>query len=121
MKQEGMQQQSMKQEDKNQQGQFVDSLHNQLQELENNFRKQISELREKLSRGPKEKMQTESPKKKAEIKPLSYEVSYSSSSAYKDGKLDVKEHIEVKNPELNFIADRLSGQEEFDVKIKKQG
>jgi len=34
MKQEGMQQQSMKQEDKNQQGQFVDSLHKQLQELE---------------------------------------------------------------------------------------
>jgi hypothetical protein len=121
IKQEGIKQEGSKQEDKNQQGHFVDSLHKQLQELENNFQKQISELREKLFKGPQEKMQTESSEKKAEIKPLNYEVSYSSSSRYKDGKRDLKEHIEVKNPDLNLVADRLPGQEEFDVKIKKQG
>jgi len=68
-------------------------------------------------------MQTEQPKK-AETKPhkpVNYSVSYSTASTYKDGIRDVKEHVEVKNPELNLVADRLPGKEEFDVKIQKEG
>jgi len=121
IKQQFMQQEGIKDDDKNKQGQFIDSVHKQLQELETSFQKQISDLREMLFKGPKEKMQTESPKKKTEIKPLNYEVSYSSASSYKDGKRDIKEHIEMKNPELNLIADRSPDKEEFEVKIQKFG
>jgi hypothetical protein len=105
---------------------FITSLQNQLKELENKFSQQLSELRERLHPAfkstAKDKMQTEPANNTTtHTKPLNYSVVYSSSSTYKDGKRDLKEHVEVKNPEMNLIADRLPDKEEFEVKVQKEG
>jgi hypothetical protein len=68
------------------------------------------------------KMETEHTNKATtDRKPFHYSVQYSSSSTYKDGVRDVKERIEIKDPEKNVVAERLPGKEEFEVKTLKQG
>jgi hypothetical protein len=133
--------------------QFSGDVEKQLQDLELNFAKQISELRKRLSSSQdnttnveiqdetnstnntttnvaankEEETKLNQKEKKKEHrtnksnKPLSYSVSYSSSSSYKDGVRDVKERIEFKDPETNIVADRLPGKEEFEVKTLKHG
>jgi len=55
-----------------------------------------------------------------DMKPWYYSVNYSSSSIEKDGKRDVKEHFELKNPEMNLVAEKMPGKDDiFDVKIQK--
>jgi hypothetical protein len=62
-------------------------------------------------------------KMEEEIKPWQYDVSYSTISKYENGKRDLKERIHVKNPDVEVVADRVPGKDEFDVKwtTKKEG
>ena len=47
-------------------------------------------------------------------------ISYSSQSSYNNGARDIKEHLRVKYPEMDIVADRVPDKEDtFDVKIKK--
>jgi hypothetical protein len=61
-------------------------------------------------------------KMEEEVKPLHYDVSYSSVSSYKDGKRDIKEKFNLTNPDYDITAERVPGKDEFRVKtVSKSG
>jgi len=108
--------------------QFLKSLHNQLLDLESKFNNKISEIREKLIPESKESLDTESNQNltgkllnDTQTKPLNFAVWYSTSSTYNNGTHNVKERVEIINPEMNLVADRVPGKEEFEVKVQKEG
>jgi hypothetical protein len=89
--------------------------------MEKNFSEQLGTLKssvhpETQGKGTTQHVSPGKEKMEEEFKPISYDVSYSSVSSYKDGKRDVKEKFHLTNPESEVVAERIPGKDEFKVK-----
>jgi len=52
--------------------------------------------------------------------PFHYHVHYTTSSIEKDGQRETKEKFEMKNPDMEVVAERRPGQDLYDVRVEKK-
>jgi hypothetical protein len=88
--------------------QLMRSIHDQLHEFDNFFERKMSRLRERFMPMSIEDWLDRdlNLSNLTKIEP-NYALSYSTSSVYRNGTQDIREHIEIKNPEMKMIADKV--------------
>jgi len=52
--------------------------------------------------------------------PFHYHVHYTTSSIEKDGQRETKEKFEMKNPDMEMVAERRPGQDLYDGRVEKK-